>query len=228
MFEFDDVYDLPFFLDRSDESILRRYVEGHNEEYQDFSDKLEEVVESRQVDQAEGEELDRIGAAFGTLGRRRGRSDREYRIYLKSLVESFRGRGTVPGIISAIAAGLNIDEEDVEVQEDFQNLEYIVVLYDWTSHRGTTVEELSELADASVSNLKRTVYKIDNEEMEVEDSVRSIISTRTEDDEVSVDDLVQKDANKNSVTDSTNSDDSVVFQTQSVYWGEDWGVMYWG
>jgi len=207
MIEFDDIFDLPFFLARDKDSTIRKYIEAHNDETDDFGNKLEEALESHQIDNASGDELDEIGAAFGILGRRRERNDQEYRIYLKSLVQSFRGRGTIPGIISAVAAGLNVDEDQIEIEEDYQNLEYIITLYEWTDHRGSTVEELSELADASVSNLKRTVYKIDEEEMEVDDSINVTVSTRVEDEDISIADLAEVNPDLTNIADAMEVDD---------------------
>ena len=216
MFEFDDVFDLPFFLDRSDDSVLRRYVAAHNQEHDNFANRLEEIVQSRQIDNAQGEELDRIGAAFGILGKRRGRSDQEYRIYLKSLVQSFRGRGTVPGIISAVAAGLNIEENKVAVEEDFQNLEYTIKLYNWTNHRGSTVEELSELADASVAKLKQTEYKVDTDEMGVDDAVSASVSTRVEEEEISISDATFVNQNLVEKAEEISFDDSAFVDRNKV------------
>lgn len=206
-FEFDDIFELPFFLDKSSTSVLRRYIEAHNERYDDFTDRLNEIVESRQIDQAQGEELDRIGAAFGVLGRRRGRSDQEYRIYLKSLVQSFKGRGTVPGIISAVAAGLNTDEENVEVVEDFENLEYVIRLEDWPAHRGSTIEELAELADASVAQQIRTEYDVDEEETGVTDAVNTTVAERIEPEDVSISDAFTINDGLTEITESVTSDD---------------------
>jgi len=224
MVDFDDVFDLPFFLDRSEGSVIRQYIAAHNDEIQDFGDKLEEVMESHQIDNATGEELDQIGAAFGPLGRRRSRGDQEYRIYIKSLVQSFRGRGTVPGIISAVAAGLNTEDNNVEIIEDFQDLEYTIRLTDWSSHRGTTIEELAELADASVSRLKRIEYDVVTEEMTVSDSVKAIVSTRVEDEEISIDDAPFVDQNLTTTGDDMGAADTAAVDSNKVTEAEDMGV----
>lgn len=216
MVSFDDIFELPFFLDKSSDSVLRRYIEAHNEEVTEFGDKLDEVIESRQIDNAEGDELDRIGASFGVLGERRGRDDQEYRIYLKSLVQSFKGRGTVPGIVSAVAAALNTDEANIEIKEDFENVEYTISLSDWPPHRGSTVQELAELADASVARLAETEYNTGEDEVSVDDGVAITVSTQVAFDELSVDDFATANENKSAVTDSTGVSDEAVARRRGV------------
>ncbi|MDY6780069.1 MAG: hypothetical protein SV760_05925, partial [Halobacteria archaeon] len=58
-----------------------------------------------------------------------------------------QGRGTPPGLRRAIAAGLLVDDDDVELIEDFGANKYEVRLLDWTSYKSGTVRTLADLAD---------------------------------------------------------------------------------
>ncbi|GGM64140.1 hypothetical protein J2752_000470 [Halarchaeum rubridurum] len=138
----------PFLL--SGESDFAAWITAHQDELERYAGDLEAVAKSLKITQADGRALDELGKGFGQLGRRRGRDDGPYRSYLLSLVGAFNGRGTPPGLRLAIAAGVLADQDDVALIEDFQSLEYEVVLRDWQAHRTGTVHALADLADPSV------------------------------------------------------------------------------
>ena len=141
----------PSILPREPDSVFRRYVKAHEDRFDTERTNLDDVLASSSVDHATGEELNQIGRKYGLLGARRGRSDADYRVYLKSLPQAFSGRGTVKDIRFAVAAGIGLDEEDIDIAEDFQNLEYELTIRNWTDpHSTEQVHELADLADASV------------------------------------------------------------------------------
>lgn len=202
------IENFPYVIPRDPASVIKRYIDAHDDEIETFEDKLDEVMDSHQIDNATGDELDEIGKIFGRLGKREGRDDQDYRIYLKTIVQAFNGRGTVPGIISAVAAGLGEPEESIEVTEDYQNLEYDIIIKDWPSHKGSTVEELADLADASVAQLNRTVYKVDEDETGISDSLE-ITEGQVVGDEMVADDAAFVNDNLITAADTFGLDDSV-------------------
>ena len=162
------------------ESILSRYVDAHHKSATTLEPRLEELHNSHQIDNATKEDLDRIGALFGDLGKRRNRDDEEYRAFLKSIVQSFRGRGTKPGMRFAIAAGLgldltkskyrdddgNIDLSDyIIIEEDFEQVGYeIRIETDDTTFLSSAVNDMAELADPSgVALLSPPIIVLDGE-----------------------------------------------------------------
>ena len=144
-----DFYPPPF--PRDSQSNFRQWVESHQDEYNKYDVELENVAESHRITEADGENLDRIGAMFGPLGKRRNRGDYEYRQYLMSLSNAFAGRGTNYGIRFAVKSGVFADDlGDIVVQEDTSNLTYTLLIEDWEPHSTSVVDDLSQLADPSV------------------------------------------------------------------------------
>lgn len=115
-----------FEVDYVAPSLISRYTESHTEDLDQLSDELDIVVDSHQLQQATGSDLDRIGSLFGDLGRRRGRSDEEYRAILRSITQSFNGRGTIPGMRFAVSVAVDTDIENIEVVEYFDQVGYEV------------------------------------------------------------------------------------------------------
>lgn len=217
----------PELLRREPESIFRRYIDAHDEELDEFDADFTQVIASHQVDNATGNDLNRIGRLFGELGRRQGRTDTEYRVHLKHIIQSFNGRGTVPGIKFAVSSGLNVQADTVEVEEHFDDIEYTIILNDWEAHSGSNIEELADLSDASVSRLREIVYKIDEDEVGVTDDV-SVSEGVAISDSAGVDDAAAVNQNKRSVSDGAAADDSVSVTETTVAWNiGDWGSMEW-
>jgi len=150
-----DLWDyLPPIHPRREDDPLVPYLEAHNKEYEKTESDLDYVLESKQVDNAQGQDLNRIGEYFGVLGRRRKRTDPEYRSYLKSIIESFSGAGTVYGIKFAVSGGINNETSDISVEEFFDDIEYQLTIDKWSAHKSDTVIDLADLADASVAKLR--------------------------------------------------------------------------
>lgn len=157
---------LPEILPIEEDSVISRYVEAGTEEFEVVDERVDDVITAHQVDQASGRELDRIGAMFGQLGRRGGRTDDEYRSYLRSIVRSFNGRGSRSGLKFAIASAVRGDPEDIEIEEDFQNLEYTIVIEDVdASFLSATINELAELADPSGVDLDEAIIVTEGTEI---------------------------------------------------------------
>lgn len=155
-----------FYIDQEYESILSRYVEAHDDEMNDISEDFAEIVSIRQIDNAEDDELDRLGALFGALGRRQQRSDSDYRAFLKSVVASFEGRGSRSGLKFAIAAAINGEPSDINIVEDIENLSYTIQIK--TIQGGVlsgAINDLAELADPSGVELEDAVILTEGEEL---------------------------------------------------------------
>ena len=115
----------------------------------EYSDGLVDAVMSHQVAHADRQGLNKIGSLFGAVGARRGRDNDTYREFLRGIQQSFRGRGTVPGIKFAVSAGIRSDPTNITVDEDYADIGYSLTIDDWRSHRVTSIEQLADLADAS-------------------------------------------------------------------------------
>jgi len=142
-------------------SNWRRFIDAFNTEVEQAGLDIEQIEESHYIDTATGDELDEIGAMFGVVGRRDGRTDAEYRSFLKSVVRSFKSRGTKPQIIEAIEAALDIEETDdaeVTISEDLQNLSYRVELTNWPVHNSQTIVSVADRADPSGITFDRVIY----------------------------------------------------------------------
>lgn len=160
-----------FTIDQEYESILARYAESHDEQMDLISDDFEEIVSIRQVDNASLDELDRIGALFGALGRRQERSDPDYRAYLKSVLSSFEGRGSRSGLKFAIAAAIDGSPDDITIVEDIENLSYTIEIE--TIQGGVlsgAINDLAELADPSGVELEDAVILTEGEELVISGS----------------------------------------------------------
>jgi len=134
---------LPLFRD----SRLATVIEAIQAGFDEFKSDTESVQDSLFVNSADGGSLDQIGADFGLIGRRRGRDDTAYRQFLRSVVPAFDGRGTERDVEVAVAAGVAVDADEVDLRQDFSNRAYEVELFDWTPHRTGTVHDLADLAD---------------------------------------------------------------------------------
>lgn len=151
------------------ESTFSRYVSAHSEEMESIDSDIEYLISSRQIDNATADDLEAIGSLFGPIGERRGRSDSEYRAYLKSVVNSFKGRGTVPGIQFAIAGALGLNTYDITVIEHFRELENSLHINTWNRHRVDTVVDMFDIAKPSVVQLRTPIrYSVSSDDYELE------------------------------------------------------------
>jgi len=129
------------------EPLLSRYVGSFDEDIKKLGDKIDDSIDGKYLDTAEGRELDRIGAQYGPIGRRLGREDNEYRSFLRSIVETFDATGTKSGIRFVTGAVLEVDPDLVEIIEDFDNQEFRVRVEHPDSQVQTT--SLNSLIDLS-------------------------------------------------------------------------------
>ena len=143
-----DFYPPP--LPRDTRSNFRQWVEAHQDEYNKRDFDLENILESHRITEADDDALDRIGAMFGPLGKRRRRGDNEYRRYLMGLSDTFSGRGTNHAIRFAVASGIFADTDQINIEENTTSLTYSLSIEDWEPHSTRTVDDLSQLADPSV------------------------------------------------------------------------------
>lgn len=166
-------------LPREEDSVFRRYVESHEEALDEVDESIDSAITAHQVNQASGVQLDRIGALFGELGRRRGRTDNEYRQYLRSVVRSFNGRGSVGGLKFAIAAAIGGESENVIIREDFENLEYSIEITGVdTSFLTSAINDLAELADPSAVKLAETILILDSENIVIDETGTTVTNTQ--------------------------------------------------
>jgi len=151
-----------FTLDQTFKTIINRYSASHDEEFESFGNKVDDTISVHEIDNASGEDLDRVGAMFGELGKRRSRGDQDYRIYLKSVVQSFSGRGSLQGLKFAIASAIGTDSSNIEIVERFDQLEYDVQIFNVeTPFISSAINDLAEIADPSVVEFGEAVIVFD-------------------------------------------------------------------
>jgi len=160
-------------------SVFANFINAHESEIKKFDADLDYVLQSRHVDEAHSSDLEKIGSKFGELGKRRGRSDEEYRAYLKGIVQSFRGRGTKPGLKFAIGSAVGTDPENVIIDEDFQNNEYGVRIDDTdVGFLSSVVDDVAELADPSGVELSSTpVVTLEGANVKIDATETKVISS---------------------------------------------------
>jgi len=191
-----------------------------------IEDELNAIIQGKFVDSAEGQELDEIGKIFGVLGKRSGRNDTQYRIYLKSVVQSFVSRGTVNGIKLAISAATDVPIDDITIDEDFDDNSYEVIVIPQTPVDGNLLEQVAEIADPSGVEQSLTRFTPEPDEMQANDIVSftegqninesMFVSDATATprvdffDDVEISDAVVIDGNKFTISvDVAGSDDTV-------------------
>jgi len=101
------------------EPVISRYVSSFDDDIDILGDRIDDSIDSKYIDSATGRELDRIGAKYGDVGRRLGRNDDEYKSFLRSIVSAFDATGTKSGIRFVTSAVLQVDENLVEIEENF-------------------------------------------------------------------------------------------------------------
>lgn len=234
-----------FYVTYRCDSILSRYIESSGDELDKVDDELQELIKSKFVDHAAGNDLDEIGKLFGFLGGRNGRTDKQYRIYLKSVVQSFVSRGTVNGIKLAISAATDVPVDDISINENFQDNEYEIVVIPNNDVTGSVIEQVAEIADPSGVYLSVTRFLIDEDIVTIDDSSSRKVSKKEEEEMFVTDSfnttsrtrfetiLLEDDNNTNEnkflSSDQSSSDDAVTkTKEESVYWDEnDWNSFNW-
>lgn len=231
-----------FYVTYRADSIISRYIDAHEEELNNVDEALQEVINNKFIDTASGEALDELGKLFGpTIGKRRGRSDEQYRIYLKSIVQSFVSRGTVNGIKLAISAATEVPLDDIQINEDFDKVQYEIQLQAATPVTVKLLEEVAEIADPSGVDQARTRFVTDPDEMVVQESLSITegqqffddmavsddtgIFNRSNFEDVTLDDATAVNPNKiDAGTDSMFSDDTFAIDPNKFTVPDDMGA----
>jgi len=155
------------------------------------ADGVDESLSSKLVDSASGRDLDEIGKLFGPIiGRRTGRSDDQYRVYLKSIVQSFISRGTIGGIKGAIAAATIVGPDDITINEFFDDNEFSVnISLDASTQlsnviTGSVIEDVADLSAPAGVRLRLVRFSPQDaqEDISIDDdtTVRDAINTADE------------------------------------------------
>jgi hypothetical protein len=204
--------DSEFYVTYRAESIISRYLDAHEDELDGVEDSLKQVINNKFVDSASGDALDELGNLFGpTIGKRRGRNDVQYRIYLKSAVRSFVSRGTVNGIKLAISAATEVPLDDITINENFDNVEYGVQVKAATPVTVELLEQVAEIADPSGVEQIRTRFSIDPpDKVKIDDDALTEPGKQISDD-MTVDDATANFgfATAGKASDDLSSDDAV-------------------
>jgi len=222
-----------FFVNYTTDSIISRYLDASEEQFDVVISKVDESLSSKLVDSATGDDLDEIGKLFGPIiGRRAARSDEQYRVYLKSIVQSFISRGTIGGVKGAIAAATIVGPEDISVQEFFDDNEFSVSISleaeaEFTNViTGSVIEDVADLAAPSGVRLRLVKFAPEDaqEDIAIIDSTEVIDALNTSD-SMSVNDVgLDIDANQTTVTDTqfvadqtfTDANQTVVSDVMSI------------
>ena len=209
--------DTTFYVTYRAESIISRYISSSEDELQTAEDKLIEAIQTKLVDKAEGDELDEIGKLFGPeIGKRRGRNNDVYRIYLKSVVQSFISRGTKRGIATAVGAATGINPDDIEIVEDFEDSSYEVSLPPTSAHAASTIEDVAEIADPSGIDQILTRYQLPTDEMSIDDELDYRVANAFISDEFGVTDSVETEPGTYSLSDESGASDTITIGTETI------------
>lgn len=169
--------DTIFYVDQQYQSILYRYLDAHDMQIEELEADIDRIIDSHSVETATERDLERVGALFGELGRRSGRSDEEYRTLLKSIVNSFSGRGSRGGLKFAIAAAIGTTPDNVNIVEDFENLRYTIVIENVdSSFLSSAINDLAELADPSGVELEDAVITTEGNTLTITRSMSTVTS----------------------------------------------------
>lgn len=165
----DTLFEVQYIAD----SILSRFIESVEGKTDEIDEGVgidsigdvnkDTIITSKYISSASGEELDEIGKIFGQLGRRNGRSDSKYRVYLSSIANVYNGRGTRASVAKAIAAvassnTVEITSDDLTFREYFNENEYAIKFDRFTKHRVSLLFEVAELADPSGVRFVGPIY----------------------------------------------------------------------
>jgi hypothetical protein len=202
-----------FFVTYTTDSILSRYIDSSAEEFESVDEEIIGATQAKFLSDAEGSELDAIGRLFGdVIGKRRGRNDTQYSIYLQSVVQSFISRGTKTGIKLAISAATDVPVADITINEDFTTNQYEVIVIPDTAVRVSLLETIADIADPSGVEQIRTRFPV-FDEMGVDDRTTNRFS-----DAETFDEMVVTDANasfRRALNDSMAFDDAATLQAKA-------------
>jgi hypothetical protein len=162
------------------DGVMQDYVEAHDLEFETLNRDLDKITTAKQVDTATGDDLDNVGAIFGKLGERRGRTDSDYRTYLKGVVQSFNGRGSVSGLKFAVAAAIGTDTDNIIIDEDFSSLEYDIQVDNVNaSFISSAINDLADLSDPSVVELDEAIIIVDGDTVIIDEQPSTVTADST-------------------------------------------------
>lgn len=136
-----------FTVEYRTDPVILEFMETFDSDLESVGDSIDTSIASKYIDEAPGESLDLIGSAFGEIGRRRRRTDAEYRGFLRSIVRAFNANGTIGDIKFAVASALRGRTDDVRVEEDFEQTGFRV--YIDTGDSEVLTDSLNDLIDLS-------------------------------------------------------------------------------
>ena len=136
-----------FTVEYRTDPVILEFMETFDSDLESVGDSIDTSIASKYIDEAPGESLDLIGSAFGEIGRRRRRTDAEYRKFLRSIVRAFNANGTIGDIKFAVASALRGRTDDVRVEEDFEQTGFRV--YIDTGDSKVFTASLNDLIDLS-------------------------------------------------------------------------------
>lgn len=167
-----------FSVDYRVDPVITRYVSPFDTDISNVGSDIDEAIAGKYIDTAPGDSLDQIGAAYGDIGRRRRRSDAEYRSFLRSIVRAFNANGTVQDVKFAVAAALRGDPDDVTIEEDFEQNGFSVYVDAADSEVVTTsLDDLIQLASPTgVELLQSPVIQTEQTTITVTGSDSTVVS----------------------------------------------------
>ncbi len=129
---------------------LKRYVDAYMDDIQSAIYDIVRIRGSHFVNVADGVALDFIGSMFGELGERRGRSDSDYRTFLRSIVRTFNGTGTRFDMRLVISGATRGDIEEIQITEDFERTGFTVQIREGADTQiSPAINEVVEMARPS-------------------------------------------------------------------------------
>lgn len=102
----------------ADEDIWNAILEAFAAEFAEIEEAREQVLQSKFVTDATGEQLDRLGEIFD-VNRRRGEPDSNFRARLQVALRAQLTSATVDDIREVIAVLLDIEVSEVEIEEPY-------------------------------------------------------------------------------------------------------------
>ena len=115
-------------------------------EIEELEEAIDEVEQSKFVDDADGEQLDKLATIFDRE-RQTGESDSRYRIRVQTALRELLGDGTIDEVKGAISVLLDDDREDIVVEEPYDVEPARMDISVWEeslNNRDVEVEEFDE------------------------------------------------------------------------------------
>ena len=140
---------------KDEESNTYKLMQLFSEELQLLEETNNRIIEWRNIDKAEGKQLDLIGQ--NVVQPRGTATDEVYRIMLKTKIARNLADGTLNGLITAIAYVLQVDKKEIKVTEmwDLLNQPACIAVeaipLDKINNAGLTANEFEDILRSLVS-----------------------------------------------------------------------------